>query len=156
MNVTETDLKRCIAKYGPPEIKKRLLNDEHYFGCLYTTMLWANHKWDSTRGIKKSTYIIKSLKNRMGRIHKEIHRNYKRTEQMGNKDLSYLLDTKTKYQKPSNIDLSVLPHNERHVIEERYYQNRTLQAIGDDLGYTREYIRQIETKALRKLYEQVS
>ena len=35
----------------------------------------------------------------------------------------------------------------------RYQQEYTLQEIGDELGYTREYIRQIEKTALDKLRE---
>lgn len=40
---------------------------------------------------------------------------------------------------------------ENEVINLRYRNNMTLQAIGDKLGVTRERVRQIETKSLRKL-----
>ena len=37
------------------------------------------------------------------------------------------------------------------VIEQRYYEGRTLEAIGDDLSVTKERIRQIQEAALRRL-----
>ena len=38
-----------------------------------------------------------------------------------------------------------------HIIEQRYYHGRTLEAIGNDLSVTRERIRQIQEAALRRL-----
>jgi len=51
--------------------------------------------------------------------------------------------------------LAVLPPNERAIIEQRFGLDgqtpRTLEAIGQQLGVTRERVRQIEAAALRKL-----
>lgn len=48
-----------------------------------------------------------------------------------------------------------LSERERYVITERFGlttgQPRTLQEVGDDLGFTREYIRQVEKRAIRRL-----
>ena len=51
--------------------------------------------------------------------------------------------------------LSVLTEREKQILSLRFGlddgQGRTLDEIGDELGYTRERIRQIEKKALQKL-----
>ena len=51
--------------------------------------------------------------------------------------------------------LALLPAKERHVIELRFGlvdgRSRTLEEVGQEFGVTRERIRQIEAKALRKL-----
>ncbi len=51
--------------------------------------------------------------------------------------------------------LSLLTERERRVLEQRYAHDSvvadTLQSVGDDLGVTRERVRQIESRALRKL-----
>ena len=44
-----------------------------------------------------------------------------------------------------------LDERERYCITERFYTNRTLAEIGKHLGLTRERIRQIILKALRKI-----
>jgi len=50
---------------------------------------------------------------------------------------------------------TALNKNELYVINNRYLKDeKTLQEIGDELGFTRERIRQIETKALGKIKKQ--
>jgi len=47
--------------------------------------------------------------------------------------------------------LSRLTDRERRVIEERYYNGKNLEEVANPIGLTRERIRQIEMKALKKL-----
>jgi len=47
--------------------------------------------------------------------------------------------------------LSTLSEKERTVINGRFYEDKTLEEIGQDLFLTRDAVRQIEEKALRKL-----
>lgn len=44
-----------------------------------------------------------------------------------------------------------LPAREAKVLHGRFYEDRTLESLGDELGVSRERIRQIEAKALGKL-----
>ena len=47
--------------------------------------------------------------------------------------------------------LSTLTPREERVIRERFFNNKTLEEVGQILSVTRNRIRQIEAKALRKL-----
>lgn len=47
--------------------------------------------------------------------------------------------------------LSKLPERTAHVLRRRYYDQQTLQAIGDELGVCRDRARQIEWKGIREL-----
>jgi len=44
-----------------------------------------------------------------------------------------------------------LPHNEAHIIRERFFAERTLRDIADDLGFTRSRAGQLQRTALNKL-----
>jgi len=47
--------------------------------------------------------------------------------------------------------LAKLPERSQVVLRDYYWRSRTLQAIGDDLGVTRERVRQIKAKAMKRL-----
>ncbi len=47
--------------------------------------------------------------------------------------------------------LNILPERYKSVIIKRFYESKTLKAIGIDLGVTQERIRQMQAKALRIL-----
>lgn len=47
--------------------------------------------------------------------------------------------------------LAVLTSRERHIIEQRYWGDKTLEEVGLSLGIQKERVRQIEAKALMKL-----
>ena len=48
-----------------------------------------------------------------------------------------------------------LSERDRYVIEQRYFQDKTLEEIGKELSYTRQRIEQIEKKALKKLAKRI-
>ena len=48
-------------------------------------------------------------------------------------------------------EVGKLPYKQRTVIEQRYFQNRTLAEIGKTLDCTGEYVRQIEKTAIKAL-----
>lgn len=48
------------------------------------------------------------------------------------------------------VEINLKP-KEKYVLDRRYNHNETLQKIGDDLGFSREYIRQIEYRTIYKL-----
>lgn len=47
--------------------------------------------------------------------------------------------------------VDTLPDQESRVLKQRYKENKTLKAIGDDLGVSQEKIRQLENKAMRNI-----
>jgi len=47
--------------------------------------------------------------------------------------------------------LAKLPERSHVVLRDYYWRSRTLQAIGDDIGVTRERVRQIKAKAMQRL-----
>lgn len=49
--------------------------------------------------------------------------------------------------------LNKLPERTAHVLRRRYYDQQTLQVVGDDLGVSRDRVRQIEWSGIRKLRE---
>jgi RNA polymerase sigma factor (sigma-70 family) len=50
--------------------------------------------------------------------------------------------------------LSGLPDREQNIIQSRFFDNKTLEQVGQKLHLTRERVRQIEKKALRTLRKQ--
>lgn len=55
------------------------------------------------------------------------------------------------YQEP--VSLKSLEPRERHVIKARFWQNKKLRELGEELGITKERVRQIEKRAISKLRE---
>lgn len=60
------------------------------------------------------------------------------------------LDSKARLKAVQKAFHSLLPR-EQYVLRHRFFESRTLESIGADLEVTRERIRQIEQRALRKM-----
>ncbi len=54
-----------------------------------------------------------------------------------------------------NVSLNKLPERYSLVLKRRFYEGKIFSAIAKELGCTREYARQLQNKALRKLKEEV-
>jgi len=73
--------------------------------------------------------------------------------------LDLLPDNSNPYEQAEQADINRVLHeavntladNHRQVIQQRYYDNRTLKDIAEEKGVTPERIRQLESKALREL-----
>lgn len=61
------------------------------------------------------------------------------------------IDEAMRTQGLGHLALSVLSERELSVILNRYYEVKTLETIGQEMGITRERVRQIESKAIHKL-----
>lgn len=56
-----------------------------------------------------------------------------------------------------NKCLNALDDKEKKVIELRFLENsKTLEAIGEEIGYTRERVRQLQMRGLRKLHHKIA
>jgi RNA polymerase primary sigma factor len=56
---------------------------------------------------------------------------------------------------PTNM-FKILSHREKLILRGRFQQLKTLQQIGDELGVTRERVRQIQARAIGKLRQEES
>ena len=142
-------------------------------------LMMAVKRYDPSLGAKLSTYavpwiklyIFKTLKNRclirvpINTINREsklpqvtsltdlIHDDFEGSEYDIPSDDPSPFDCAYKNEKEVTINqcLKNLTKREKAVIKRRFYDSETLQQVGDDCGFTREYIRQVEASALTKL-----
>jgi len=73
----------------------------------------------------------------------------------GNSSTPLILEREEENKKISLILESIikkLPSRQEFIIKKRFYEGKTLEEAGKELNLCRERIRQIETKALKKLY----
>ncbi len=75
----------------------------------------------------------------------EIHDNYSK------QDDSHIVDVEEPGPNPDDIFPPDFPILEKQVLVASYFHSRTLQDIAEQLGFTREKVRQIKTKALRRV-----
>lgn len=150
---------KCVGKYSEDIFQESMLG-----------LLKAIEKFDPDRGIRFSTYawywierckiegkvkyqsnLCKIPKYKLGK-HKEnlvdIYYNKYRNS------VYEIFNSNIESEEVRLSILEVLNPVEYHIILKRFYTSETLQMIGDKLDITKERVRQIEVKALKKLREQ--
>jgi RNA polymerase primary sigma factor len=149
-------------------IVSRYANRMHTFDELvcegHFTLLRALARFNPERGYRFSTYAMHAIRRRIFRFMQQRHRQRQGTEAWSDSSapaeerkgsLAYQ-QTLTAATAALERLLPELSPRERFVIRARFgwgreFEPRTLQQIADELGVSRERIRQLEERALRKL-----
>jgi len=158
MQITENALKRIINKYGQDRrYKYKMMNDPIYFGELYTTMLHADGKFNPELGFKKSTYVIKAIKNKMKTICKKLSKQHWNLEdiEMDTIDFKNWCKAHKKEKLMGEVFdiIGALPFREKYVIVERFLEDKTLKEIAEDMAYSIQQIAIIEKSAIERIRE---
>jgi RNA polymerase sigma factor (sigma-70 family) len=127
------------------------------------TLIYAISKFNPDRGFRFSTYATHSIRRGLARY---VHQQYRRGEvsldgeglpvvESGRWTFSYERRVERTMQQLETLLRDLAPR-ERYVIRARFgwgreFEPRTLQQIADEFGVSRERIRQLELRALRKL-----
>ena len=132
----------------------------------HETVLRAVGKFDPDRGFRFSTYLTHAVRRHLLRFLQRRQRDRQRT--FSAPDETALPETRRwtlEYEQriKRNIDdverlLMELSPRDRYVIRSRFgwgreFEPRTLQEIAEELGVTRERVRQLEQRGLKKLTE---
>ncbi len=119
--------------------------------------------FDWTRGLKFSTYLTWCLARSIRRIIGEAAKHDTRfVSSTDLADFDHYVGKNSGYEDENRIEglrslvVDLMGHcDERQqlILTRRFFEDKTLQQVGDELGVTKERIRQIETVALRKIQE---
>jgi len=139
-------VRSIAAKYNKLGVPQEDLEQEGMIG-----LLEAADKFDESKGAKFSTYatfwikkyILKAVEKEKKSTYKTSTLNEEITEDKSNNDA-----------KPNNTKLkfpSGMPEAEKLVIKLLYVDQLTLKEISEQLGVSRERVRQLKEKALRRM-----
>jgi RNA polymerase primary sigma factor/RNA polymerase sigma factor len=130
------------------------------------SLMKAIDKFDYTRGFKLSTYATWAIKQNYARQYMAKMRHSDRFRTSHGIEMDVTADNRSdginQERQQSEREAQVrkilgsLTERERSIIRQRYGlgdtpEGKTLQEIGDDMGVSKERIRQLETRALAKL-----
>ena len=162
-----------------PFIRARLGSVDEAVSAGSMGMVKAAQLYDKRRGIKFSTYAASCIEKNIIRaaqlatvVHVPVNfhspSNAKRKERFAAKADAALncqslpsgLEVATFDDLPADNEklieaVETLPEREKFVIKLRFWSRLTLTAIGEELGMTREGVRQIQLRAITKLRDQL-
>ena len=128
-NLLSADCQETCGMHG---LWRCLQSHNPEYGRKFTTSLFIHVDWQCKRELSKR---IKNNESNLGD-----------------------LDTQISFENPENIlldALDFLPEKQKQIIHQRFYENRTLEEIGDKNGYTKEAARQNINKIINKLKENI-
>ncbi len=105
-----------------------LQNHDDKYGRKFTTSLFIHVDWECKRELSR---INKKKMSSLGEQAKDIE---SRNEDAGMPEI-----------------LEFLPENQKNIVIQRFYENRTLEEIGKSQGYSKEAARQNINKIIQKL-----
>lgn len=149
---------------------QRVLEYEDLFSMAMAAIWQASGTYEAGHGASFTTYAFTALLNEF----RNLHKHWKRPQRAGAFTVLSLDDLKSDDEQPAWEPRSLLPAPEaelelreltgllslqvrrldprsRRVIRGRFEEDRTLEEIGQKEGVTREYIRQVEKKALAQI-----
>lgn len=152
-------------------IVKKLANEMSPFDELLSEgtncLINVVDKFDFQRGFRFSTYATRSVQRELWRLMQRNHRDRQRyctgvietfDAELDEEPNEEQISEKTwkRLTRKLNRILEILDDRERFIIRSRYGiigdKPRTFQSLGDELGVCKERVRQLEIKALKKLY----
>ncbi|MBN1327178.1 MAG: sigma-70 family RNA polymerase sigma factor [Candidatus Cloacimonetes bacterium] len=139
-------VRSIAARYNKLGIPQEDLEQEGMIG-----LLEAADKFDVSREVKFSTYATYWIKKRiLEAVSKEKKTSFHQVEL--NEELTSDKDIPVQEKKWKPLDFPEdMPENEKLVIKFLYEDQLTLKEISDQLGISRERVRQLKEKALRRM-----
>jgi RNA polymerase primary sigma factor len=170
-----TELRNYLVQFNLPlvvSIVKRFLDGANRYDELVSegssTLLRAVERFDAARGNRFSTYATHAVQRCFYKLY--VRRAKKRELPVGvaleELDVSHVVRAASRGEERRMIDtyssldhmVSRLQERDRYIIRARYgfsqhSQAHTLQRLADELGISKERVRQLEQRALRRLRE---
>lgn len=134
---------------------RKILADDGLLTDIASALMKADSLYDPERGACLKTVRFTYARNVILRMIKLFNRN--REVSVG--DFEFTRDYRPDYLsegEKDDIDRStreLLSDREYSIIRKRFYDGRTLESVGQEIGVSRERVRQIEEGALNKLRE---
>jgi RNA polymerase primary sigma factor len=157
VRITFEIFEKAIKILNKKTIHQKDSDKEKRTQIIELTKLIKTQRKDDENPIKIAQAIYFSIKgeyvNINGKVNKDKHsgRSYQEMYLKNlEENISDIIDHNNLSQKVKET-LSKLNRREKEIIIKRFYEERTLEEVGNDYSISRERIRQIEAKALKKL-----